>query len=524
MGMFTQIMAINSCVLLHLERDYLLTEETLSGSLHFANCTDPLSQLMVVLVDQEHHELLVQRIKTDNSPRPFQFDIPADALPGLYQLVVFEPNTLKIYFQQTLPIFNLQSIDLTNFSDDTSRLEPNIANISQGIGVNFRQDQEDRQLYLDLNVDPSWQLPLTVSMSVSDDAQCLNVDKPFDFLIGDLGGNQDSESNPIANTTFTFNGYLKDQYDKGCAYCPLILTIPEDSSGIFYTRSDDHGRFTFTGLTHEGDKKAYLWHQYDSLNPMKFSFPANIRIPEITKSRKFFDPTEAMTGPVLVRRLLATKLNASKSSADSLQSLIPMKNYEQVVLYPSFDFQVIFEQFYLERSMKGTLKSIVPNVNFVKKDQVRVFSYEQQGNYPEAPLILLDGMPIDNNRLLSLDPGSIHRVEVIHKTSNLGVIGNIARNGVISVVTRSGTDYRDIPGVERIYIPGFYQPEAAITRLHSKEELAQILLWDPDLIIDQQRTQVKIKLPEYRLRLQVTILGTDTRETPVYFYGQYGDY
>ncbi len=515
--------ATNSCVFVHLDKNYLFRGEDLKGSVHTFTCAGPLAQLKVAMVDEQNQSIFSYRLKLGTGPNPFSARIPSSTPQGMYYLVVFEPNTLEVLFHRPIAVFDHAAINATDINHSSDIETKANSSGTEGFNVRLENKYDEQKLFLNLGIDTSWQFPITVSLKVSDLVQCLDEEIPRYLYANVSNHSGKGQAKPLANATFSLEGSLKDQNDQGCAYCPVVLTIPEDSAGIYYTRTDDRGAFAFTGLRHEGERSGYIWHAYDSLNPLMI-FLSEPTVPPAIRHGLSFEQVEQDIKPQLLRKWLATKLMVPGASANSQQTLRPIRNYQQIALIPKYDFRVLFDEYYLEPDMRGTLRSIVPNINFIKTEQVRVFSFERRRNFPEPPLILLDGILIDQQALLELDPRSVHRVEVVHKTSSLGGIGNIARNGVISVVTKSGTDYRVFPGVERIHIPGFYQtPREDQIIPESGNKPQQVLFWAPAIIIDQNQARLTVKLPDYRVQSKVSLVGADAQGKKI-FYSGYTEY
>jgi len=299
----------------------------------------------------------------------------------------------------------------------------------------------------------------------------------------------------------------------------VVLTIPELAEGIYYTMTDETGRFQFTGLTHAGNKKAYLWSNRNIDGKFRFQIADNQCSPAAINDEPGVSTFSTDLEPSLLRKLLSNQIAEEQCTPQATQVRERIPNYHQVDLFPEPDTRVLFDDFYLGSDMKETIKSIIPNVNFIRKTHLRIFSFENRQNFPDTPLILLDGIPISDTVVLGLNPQSVQRIDVLHQSSSLQKVGNLARNGVLSLVTKSGTDNHSISGVEKIYVRG-YDNLSDIRAITANCPLQQVLYWNPHLMVDQSTMVLKVPLPDYYIQPLVSVVGFDAEGTLI--QGQLG--
>ncbi|GJM28579.1 MAG: hypothetical protein DHS20C17_12140 [Cyclobacteriaceae bacterium] len=497
--------ASDYCALVELDKNYLISGEYLRGALHTKRCDNALTQVMIVLINNNEEVIGDAWIKLETVVEPFTFQIPTDATPGIYRLAAYSNLTGQIVYQTEIPIFKPEDINPGSWNDSTLVISRDIPEFSRGLMVEWRKSSTEAGACLDLTIRSSATAPLNLSLKVTDHAQSMPLN-PKDYPPGTRNADY---SPPGLSTGFTFSGYLKRSAGNLCAYCPVVLIIPEETKGIFYTMTDGQGKFTFSGLNHYGNKKAYLWSSRYNNDSSEFVIEDTDNTPKFAEAQSEISAAEAAIRPQLLRKRMSRKLGADECHTDRYEGGKNPRNYDQIVLLNHHDVQVIFDEYVLGSDMKETIKSIVPNVNFIRKNQIRVFSYEQSRNFPDTPFILLDGIPIGDSILLRLDPRSVQRIDVIHRSESQKPIGNLARNGVLSVVTKSGTDHTLMPGVAKTYIRGFNNLKRAMTPDSTICPLPHVLYWEPQLVITRDETHLKVPLPAYYVVAILSISGFD---------------
>jgi hypothetical protein len=110
-----------------------------------------------------------------------------------------------------------------------------------------------------------------------------------------------------------------------------------------------------------------------------------------------------------------------------------------------------------------------------------------------APLVLLDGVPTDINKVIGYDPLNVKRLDIIAETY---FYGTMAFGGILSFVTYSGdlpgfdldphTIVMDYPGLEaqrEFHSPAYNTKEELESRL---PDFRRLLYWQPAVITDKQ--------------------------------------
>ena len=505
----------SNCAFLHLDKNYLLPGEQLSGTLFTNSCGKIFPQVRLVLFDSTGQQQSESWIRLDSSTQPFQLEVPATIPEGLYQLIVLVERSQRVIYTKNIPLFKPEiDIDL---------LEPGAIPIAvkdptaRGLSVQVDGDiVPGATLELEITQQAAEGFSVPLSVRISDQATTL-----VDPLPTATSEAYDVEDNiPLSSHTFALEGYLSDSLGNGCNYCQVILTIPKLEDGIYYTKTDATGSFAFTGLSHNQTLKAYLSYQTTAGELSKQFFIHNRTLqyqPESNTER--FEAYKRELYPKLGRHAVSKTLEQNHQQVVEVTTEKPLRPYEEILLYPKYDEQVMFDDYYLGQDMRKTIKSIVPFVNTIKKQQLRVFSVENRKTFQEAPLILLDGIPIDGARALALDPRTIYKVEVLHRRRTLAQVGNLATNGVLSFISKNGIDETEIPGVKKIYIRGFdnsVQPASG----PSAHSFQRVLHWNPSASIESGGSyKVSLDLPDYYTEMLITVIGINDEGDFIYYQG-----
>jgi len=126
--------------------------------------------------------------------------------------------------------------------------------------------------------------------------------------------------------------------------------------------------------------------------------------------------------------------------------------------------------------------------------EVRVWDKRREHNLLEpAPLVLLDGVPVDINSMLSYDPLKVKRLDIITETY---FHGSMAFGGILSFITYSGDlpefdldphtivlDYAGLEAQRQFPSPAYRTKAEMDSRL---PDFRRLLFWQPTLITDRQ--------------------------------------
>ncbi|MBO9200175.1 MULTISPECIES: hypothetical protein [Niastella] len=145
-------------------------------------------------------------------------------------------------------------------------------------------------------------------------------------------------------------------------------------------------------------------------------------------------------------------------------------------------------------TMEEVLREYVPEVairRFGGQLHLKVFDYDSHDFYPTDPLILLDGVKVDNNILLGYDPLKVNRLEVV---TNKYIKGEFNYQGIVNFTTYHGDmeslkldskavilDYEGLQLKRNFYSPVYKTEQQASSRL---PDFRNLLFWEPDVQTD----------------------------------------
>jgi len=145
-------------------------------------------------------------------------------------------------------------------------------------------------------------------------------------------------------------------------------------------------------------------------------------------------------------------------------------------------------------TMEEVLREYVPEVavrRFGGQLHLKVFNYDAHDFYPTDPLILLDGVKVDNNILLGYDPLKVNKLEVV---TNEYIKGEFIYLGIVNFTTYHGDmeslkldsravilDYEGLQLKRNFYSPVYKTDQQAGSRL---PDFRNLLYWEPDVQTD----------------------------------------
>jgi hypothetical protein len=145
-------------------------------------------------------------------------------------------------------------------------------------------------------------------------------------------------------------------------------------------------------------------------------------------------------------------------------------------------------------TMEEVLREYVPEVairRFGGQLHLKVFNYDAHDFYPSDPLILLDGVKVDNNILLGYDPLKVNKLEVV---TNQYIKGEFIYLGIVNFTTYHGDmeslkldskavilDYEGLQLKRNFYSPVYKTDQQAGSRL---PDFRNLLYWEPDVQTD----------------------------------------
>lgn len=145
-------------------------------------------------------------------------------------------------------------------------------------------------------------------------------------------------------------------------------------------------------------------------------------------------------------------------------------------------------------TMEEVLREYVPEVAIRRwggQLHLKVFDFDIRDFYPTDPLILLDGVKVDNTILLNYDPLKVNKLEVI---TNKFIKGEFMYQGIVNFTTYHGDmqdlkldskavilDYEGLQLKREFYSPVYKTEQQALSRL---PDFRNLLYWSPNVQTD----------------------------------------
>jgi hypothetical protein len=147
-------------------------------------------------------------------------------------------------------------------------------------------------------------------------------------------------------------------------------------------------------------------------------------------------------------------------------------------------------------TIEEVLREYVPDVAIRRYDgqlHLKVFDWDIEQYYSSDPLILLDGVPVSNLKILAYDPLKVKKLEVVTKKY---VTGQFMYDGIVSFTTYHGDrenlqldakavilDYDGMQLKREFYSPAYENEQQANSRL---PDFRNLLYWSSDIQTDNQ--------------------------------------
>ncbi|WP_114749910.1 TonB-dependent receptor plug domain-containing protein [Pleomorphovibrio marinus] len=213
---------------------------------------------------------------------------------------------------------------------------------------------------------------------------------------------------------------------------------------------------------------------------------------------------------------------------------------EEVVVEGRAD---IHEPFRLHRQADVTLERrqlpVAPSGNIMEALQGRVAGLQvTQSGFNEfravirgqgTPLYLLDGMPIDERTVSSINQFDIARVEVLKSPGNIGIYGGRGGGGVIALFTERGAAIQEEPEpgkhlvthkatgytkTKRFYAPKYESPESDYYDL---PDLRSTVYWNPNMMVtDEGKARITFYTSDAVGDYKVILEGVSSEGRPQY--------
>lgn len=159
-----------------------------------------------------------------------------------------------------------------------------------------------------------------------------------------------------------------------------------------------------------------------------------------------------------------------------------------------------YKQYLLDDYVRFTtteeiLREYVPDVAVRRSEghfKLYVFNWETETHFKSAPLVLLDGVPVNTDKIMTYDPLKMRKLQVL---TDRYVTGEFTYDGIISFTTYHGDltelkldnrvvimDYDGLQLQREFYSPAYETTEQKASRL---PDFRNLLYWSPDIKTDR---------------------------------------
>jgi hypothetical protein len=304
--------------------------------------------------------------------------------------------------------------------------------------------------------------------------------------------------------------------DRSC-----FLSVPGTAYHFFNTKTDSAGRFVFdvrdfygpdgfiiqTGTTQDSSGRVDIANpfseQYSTSTLPAFALP---------ETWQHADPRS----PILRRSIAMQAQNVY--SQDSLRQFItPMLDTLHFFGRPDYSYKL--DEFTRFTTMEEVLREYVREINVGRlhgqKHLLMLNEPRHEFFHEESTLVLLDGIPISDDRIFSYDPLKIKKLEVVPK---LFYMGSAVFGGIASFTTYQGNyegleldsrsiqvDYEGLQWKREFYSPEYTTPQQAESWL---PDLRDLLFWSGDIHTDgQTKKMVEFYTSDLPGKYLVTVQG-----------------
>lgn len=268
----------------------------------------------------------------------------------------------------------------------------------------------------------------------------------------------------------------------------VYLSVPGAASHLSATESDEQGNFRFDLLDHYGAGEIVVQaiatkensYRIEIKNPFSSSY-STAKVPQFLVSKNNEQSLVARNVSMQVQHAYYT---------DSIEKFsTPL--VDTTPFYGAADRAYLLDDYTRFTTMEEVLNEYVTEVIIVKRDG-KFYPHMLKGTEgPQEgePLVLLDGVPVDGNQMVSYDPMKIRKLEVVVSRYVLGsdIYGGIVhfityKGGVENLKLDAGAIIMDYEGLQMKR--EFYSPDYENRAASTLPDFRNVLFWSPDVNTD----------------------------------------
>lgn len=303
----------------------------------------------------------------------------------------------------------------------------------------------------------------------------------------------------------------------------LYLSVLSNNPQLHIYTTRENGNFIFSLNNVYGTNEVFLCaetyteEQNDYEILIKSTFSSDI--PELGNIPVFINETNLeLLNEIYVNSKIKRKF--SKNEVD-------IKNTETKISFNLNDnkLTVLPDNFVKLETMQELLYEIVPNIIVKKNDDKFYFKILDENNYmlQGTPLILVDNIPVfDPNKVMSLNPAQITKIEVIYKSY---ILGSHSINGIVMFSTNT-ENFAEIELPKSSTFISYQtleeqtpNTEFSINKVENNiPDFRTTLFWDPFVTIKDNETKFQFTTSDRKGSYDIVVKGFNS--SGEVFYGK----
>ncbi|WP_423148987.1 MG2 domain-containing protein [Rubrolithibacter danxiaensis] len=330
-----------------------------------------------------------------------------------------------------------------------------------------------------------------------------------------------SDKNPEYEFMPEINGHLitgritDTQTGKAAHNITAYLSAPDKKIALYNSTSDENGIVRFETQDFYGFKELIVQTDLrkDSTYKIELFDPFSEKYSKYGLER--IDVGENQKA-LLVKRNLGLQTQNAYFNTYKQQFKIPVT--DSVPFYGKPDERYFLDDYTRFKTLEEVLQEYVEGVEVRnRKDGYHIWVYDRlnKRNFLNAPMVLLDGIPVFNiNPLMAVDALKIQRLDVL---TNKFFQGNAAYEGIASFSTYRGDladfkinpaalvkEYEGLQLEREFYAPQYDTPESLKSRL---PDLRNLLYWSPEIKTKGEEQKVSFYTSDETGKYLVVIQG-----------------
>jgi len=283
------------------------------------------------------------------------------------------------------------------------------------------------------------------------------------------------------------------------------------------TQSNDNGEFLINIFSINNDNLAYI--SVLGKNQYKINLEDNF----INNHKGFIEPVLNIDSTILLE-IKQSSLNAQIENAyydmkkDSTFEII-----SQIPSIGAYNYVYHLDDYNRFPSLRETLVEYILPVAVKKtkgQTRLKVRINDDRLEFDESPLVILDGLPVETEDLLSFSPYRIESISIINKRV---YFGSLIFDGIISFQTfdRNLQEFQVNENMSKFLMkslqPGkiYYQPNYSDEKMARIPDKREQLYWNPFVTVDDGILDLNYYTSDIEGNYEIVIEGFSENGTPV---------